>query len=130
MTWVGFCTSIPQQGVKYQLRLEKWEGGAIEISHVKFQTAKLMHSLGLNQRYCAAPVVFPGDFDGGEHVYRVHLIIVQLQLVTVSVIMPAKKEHRCDSGSESLDKHESRDILHFYVERRDQSFAVAERAER
>jgi hypothetical protein len=40
------------------------------------------------------------------------------------------KEHRCDSGSESLDKHEPRDILHCNVERRDQSFAVAERAER
>jgi hypothetical protein len=44
--------------------------------------------------------------------------------------MPAKEEHECDSGSDSLDKHEPRDILHWYVERRDQSFAVAERAER
>jgi hypothetical protein len=26
----------------------------------------------------AAPVVFPMDFDGGEHVYRVHPINVQL----------------------------------------------------
>ena len=105
-------------------------GGLLLTFHVKFQTAMFFPTWDLNQRYCAAPVVFPGDFDGGEHVYRVHLIIVQLQLVTVSVIMPAKQEHRCDSGSESLDKHESRDILHFYVERRDQSFAVAERAER
>jgi hypothetical protein len=31
-----------------------------------------------------------------------------------------------DSGSESLDKQEPRDILHCHVERRDQSFAVAE----
>ena len=37
----------------------------------------------------AAPVVFPEDFDGGEHVYRVHLIYVQL--VTDPMIMPAKK---------------------------------------
>ena len=44
--------------------------------------------------------------------------------------MPAKEEHGCDSGSESLDKHEPRDILHCLVERRDQSFAVVERAER
>jgi hypothetical protein len=44
--------------------------------------------------------------------------------------MPAKKEHECDSVSESLDKHEPGDILHCHVERRDQSFAVAERAER
>jgi hypothetical protein len=36
----------------------------------------------------------------------------------------------CDSGSENLDKHEPRNILHCHVERRDQSFAVAERAER
>jgi hypothetical protein len=36
--------------------------------------------------------------------YRVHAI--NAQLVTVSVIMPTKEEHRCDSGSESLDKHE------------------------
>jgi hypothetical protein len=34
--------------------------------------------------------------------------------------MPAKEEHGCDSGSESLDKHEPRDILHCHVERRDQ----------
>jgi hypothetical protein len=75
----------------------------------------------------AAPVVFPVDFDGDEHVYRVHPINVQL--VTDPVIMPTKEEHGCDSGSESLDKHEPRDILHCHVERRDQSFAVAERAE-
>ena len=39
----------------------------------------------------AATVVFPMDFDGGEHVYRVHPINVQL--VTDPVIMPAKEEH-------------------------------------
>jgi len=76
----------------------------------------------------AAPEVFPVDFDGGEHVYRVHPINVQL--VTDPVIMPAKEEHGCDSGSESLDKHEPRDILHCHVERRDQSVTVAERTER
>ena len=75
----------------------------------------------------AAPVVFPVDLDGGEHVYRVNPINVQL--VTDPVIMPAMKEHGCDSGSESLDKHEPRDTLHCHVERRDQSFAVAEKAE-
>ena len=74
-----------------------------------------------------APVVFPVDLDGGEHVYRVNPINVQL--VTDPVIMPAKEEHGCDSGSESLDKHEPRDILHCHVERRDQSFAVAEKTE-
>ena len=46
----------------------------------------------------AAPVVFPVDLDGGEHVYRVNPINVQL--VTGPVIMPAMKEHGCDSGSE------------------------------
>jgi hypothetical protein len=71
--------------------------------------------------------VFPVDFDGGEHVYRVHPINVQL--VTDPVIIPTKEEHGCDSGSESLDKHEPRDILHCHVERRDQSFSVAKRAE-
>ena len=70
-----------------------------------------------------AHVVFLVDLDGGEHFYRVHHINVQL------VIMPPKEEHGCDSGSESLDKHEPRDILHCHVERRDQSFAVSERAE-
>jgi hypothetical protein len=50
--------------------------------------------------------------------------------VTDPVIMPAKEEHGCDSGSESFDEHEPSDILHCHVERRDQSFAVAERAER
>ena len=77
----------------------------------------------------AAPLMLPVDFDGGEHVYRVHPI--NFQLVTDAVIlMPAKEEHGCDSGSENLDKHEPRHILHSHVERRDQSFAVAERAER
>jgi hypothetical protein len=52
-------------------------------------------------------------FEDGEHVYRVHLINVQL--VTDPVIMPAKEEHGWDSGSESLDKHEPRDILHWYL---------------
>jgi hypothetical protein len=75
----------------------------------------------------AAPVVFPVDFDGGEHVYRVHPINVQL--VTDPVIMPAKEEHGCDSGSKSLDKHEPRGIVYCHVERRDQTFVVAERAE-
>ena len=69
-----------------------------------------------------------GGFDGGEQVYRVHAINVQL--VTYPVIMPNKEEHGWDSGSESLAKDEPRDILHCHVERRDQSFAVAERAER
>ena len=76
----------------------------------------------------AAPVVFPLDFDGDEHVYRVHPMNVQL--MTDSVVMPAKEEHGCDSGSESLDEHEPRDILHCNVERLDQSVAAAERAER
>jgi hypothetical protein len=63
--------------------------------------------------------VFPVFFDGGEHVYRAYPINVQL--VTYPVIMLAKEEDGCDSGSESIDKHEPRDILHFHVERRDQS---------
>ena len=44
--------------------------------------------------------------------------------------MPAREEHGCDSGSESIDKYEPRDILHCHVERRDHSFAVAEREHR
>ena len=72
----------------------------------------------------AAPV----DFDGDEDVYRVYHI--NIKLVTDPVITPAKEEHGSDSGSESLDKHKPRDILHCHVERRDQSFAVAERTER
>ena len=56
-----------------------------------------------------APVVFLVDFDGGEHVYRVHP--TNVQLVTDPVIILAKEEHGYGSGSESLDKHEPRDIL-------------------
>jgi hypothetical protein len=52
----------------------------------------------------AVPIVFSVDFDGGEHVYRVNPMNVQL--VIDSVIIPAKEGHGCDSGSESLDKHE------------------------
>ena len=44
--------------------------------------------------------------------------------------MQAKEEHGCDFGSERLDKHEPRDIWHCHVEKRDQSFAVAESTER
>jgi hypothetical protein len=43
--------------------------------------------------------------------------------------MPAKEEHGCDYGSESIDKHEPRAILHCHVGKRDYSFAVAERAQ-
>jgi hypothetical protein len=39
----------------------------------------------------ATPVMFPVDFDDGEHVCRVHPINVQL--VTDPVIMPTKEEH-------------------------------------
>ena len=45
----------------------------------------------------AALVVFSVDFTGGEQVYRVHLINVQL--LTDPLIMPAKEEHGCDSRS-------------------------------
>ena len=45
----------------------------------------------------AAPVVFSVDFTGGEQVYRVHLINVQL--LTDPLIMSAKEEHGCDSRS-------------------------------
>jgi hypothetical protein len=46
------------------------------------------------------------------------------------MIRLGQEEHGFDSGSESLDIHEPRDILHFHVERRDESFDVAERAKR
>jgi hypothetical protein len=38
--------------------------------------------------------------------------------VTDPVIMPAKEEHGCDSGSKSFDKHEPRGIVYCHVERR------------
>ena len=66
----------------------------------------------------AVHVVFPVDFEGGEHVYCVHPINVQL--LTDPVIMSAKEENGCDSGSESLDKHKQRNIVDCHVERRDQ----------
>jgi hypothetical protein len=53
----------------------------------------------------AAPVVFSVDFDGGEHVYRVHPIYIQL--VKDPVIKP-------------------RDILHCHVERRAEDYAIVE----
>jgi hypothetical protein len=58
---------------------------------------------GGNVMVCAGICHDGRDFDGGEHVYRVHPINVQL--VTDPVIMPAREEYGCDSGSESLDKH-------------------------
>ena len=59
----------------------------------------------------AAPVVFPVDLDSGEHVYRVHPI--NSQLMTDPVIMPAKEEHGCDSGSESSESHVFQ-LCHYY----------------
>ena len=57
--WVGFCTSSPQQGVKYQLWYLKtclWKGGGtLWISHQKFPTAKFLPTWGLNQK------VLPGS---------------------------------------------------------------------
>ena len=64
--WVGFCTSNPPQGGLYKYPMYN----SRRQSSCPFW--------GLNQRYCASPVIFPGDFDGGEHVYRVHPINVQL----------------------------------------------------
>ena len=76
----------------------------------------------------AAPVVLPVNFDGGKHIYRVNPI--NGQLVTYPVITKTKVEHGCDSGSEILDKHQPRDILHCHDERHDQSCVVAESTER
>ena len=58
IAWVGFCTSSPQQGVKYQL----WYviffmegGGSLWISHEKYiKDGKVLDHLGLNSK------VFPG----------------------------------------------------------------------
>jgi len=76
----------------------------------------------------AASVVYPVDFDRGEQVYQSSSH--KCAIVDISVIMPAKEAHGCHSGSVCLDRHEPRDILHYHVERRDQSVAVAKRAER
>jgi len=48
-----------------------------------------------------APVVIPVAFDGGEHVYGVHPINVQL--VTDPVIMPTKEEHGCDGFADAFN---------------------------
>jgi hypothetical protein len=57
----------------------------------------------------AVHVVSPVEFEGGEHAYWIHP--TNVQLLTDPVIMSAKEEHGCDSGSESLDKHEPRSIV-------------------
>ena len=76
----------------------------------------------------AAPVVFPVGFDCRARLppSSPHKCLIG----DSSGDNAAKEEHGSDSGSESLDKHKPRDILHCHVERRDRSFAVAERAER
>jgi hypothetical protein len=58
---------------------------------------------------CGSSCSVSGRFWRGEHVYRVHLINVQL--VTDPVIMLGQEEHICDSASGRLDKHEPHDIL-------------------
>jgi hypothetical protein len=90
------------------------------LSRLSEPTSDSCYSTRAQVRH-AAPV----DFDGDEHVYRVYHI--NIKLVTDPVITPTKEEHESDFGSESLDKYKPRDILHCHVERRDQSFAVAER---
>jgi hypothetical protein len=63
-----------------------WAG----ICHDGRTQFKIVHGTSTRaQVHHPVPVVFPVDFDGGEHVYRVHPINVQL--VTDPVIMPAKK---------------------------------------
>ena len=52
---------------------------------------------------CTSASRSSGSVSGGEHVYRVHPIDVQL--VSDPVIMQAKEEHGSDSGSGSLEKH-------------------------
>ena len=76
----------------------------------------------------AAAVVFPVDFD-----WRARLPPSSSHKCLIgdrSGDNAGQEEHGSDSSSESLDKHKQRDILHCHVERRDQSFAVAERTER
>jgi hypothetical protein len=41
-----------------------------------------------------APVVFPVDFDGGEHVYRVHPIHVQLLTDPVIIVYTRSRRFR------------------------------------
>jgi hypothetical protein len=53
--WVGFCTSSPQQGVKYQLYYYYFfmEGGLYKYPMKNIiKTAKFLTTWGLSQRYC------------------------------------------------------------------------------
>jgi hypothetical protein len=55
--WVGFCTSSPQQDVKYQLWYLKFEKIIVEGGLYKYpmnnilKTAKFLSTWGLSQRY-------------------------------------------------------------------------------
>ena len=74
-------------------------------SNDSFASPTHIPNQSLDKGYCsiraqvryAAHVVFSLDFGGSEQVYRAHPIHVQL--VTDSVLMPAKAEHGYDSGS-------------------------------
>jgi hypothetical protein len=51
--WVGFCTSSPQQGVKYQLwyLIIFYGGGSLWISHEKYiKDGKVLDHLGLKSK--------------------------------------------------------------------------------
>jgi hypothetical protein len=58
-TWVGFCTSSPQQGVKYQLWYLKfclWRGSLL-IFHEKYiKESKVLTHLGLQSKVLAGPL--------------------------------------------------------------------------
>jgi hypothetical protein len=81
------CTA----GVENVLRTSVCTSSTVLEAEVLWSCAQVRH---------AATVVSLVEFDGGEHVYRVHPINVQL--VTDPVIMPAKVEHGCDSRDAKL----------------------------
>ena len=53
-TWVDFCTSSPQQGVKYQLWYLDLEGPYAYLMNNSRRTAKFFATWGLSQRYSRA----------------------------------------------------------------------------
>jgi hypothetical protein len=51
--WVGFCTSISQQGGKFQLRLKRKKYLEVSLNiQWKISDVKVLAHFGLSQRYC------------------------------------------------------------------------------
>jgi hypothetical protein len=91
--WVGFCTSSPQQGVKYQLWYLNFffvEGGlyTYPMNNI-LRTAKFLPTWGLGQRYCKWTRTLPSLTYCSWDIYRDPLSTIYFSNIKVDIWHPA-----------------------------------------